>query len=161
MTRSGRTAAGAHDLRTDFGPFGSGLVARRMLTFKPMRRRTRWIAGLFALLAMTFSLAETVWASMCAPMMDMQVSAAAAEAAPSEHEGMPGMPDQPGPASGDGTDCPFSPATTAQNCSAAASLPAHTIGGPASTLERVVGLKGATARQDLLLETALFHPPRA
>lgn len=125
-----------------------------------MRRRTRWIAGLFALVAMTFSLGETVWASTCAPMMDMQASAVSAQDAPSEHDGMPGMPDQPGTERGDG-DCPFSPATATQNCSAAASLPAQGIVAPAPTPACVAGLRAATARQDLLLETALFHPPRA
>ena len=132
-----------------------------MLDFQDMRRRTRWIAGLFAFVAMTLSVAETVWASTCAPMADMREPAASAQNAPTEHSGMPGMPGEPGTEGGEEAECPFSPATTAQGCSGAASLPAQAIGALAPAPERIAGVRTATTRQDPLLETALFHPPRA
>lgn len=139
-----------------------------------MRRRTRLLAGTFALVAMTFALAETVIAASCMPGMDMgaaEVSAMdmhAPEAPAGHHDhGVPtdgaptdGAPTDGNPADGDDRDCPFGP-TVVQGCAGAASLPAYAAHGVASQGALSSSVSIEPAQQDLLLVTALFHPPRA
>jgi len=125
-----------------------------------MRRRTRVLAGVLALVAMASSFAEAVLASTCAPMaamaeqaMDESESSAMDCPLMAGHEGVPET-------GGTGGHCPLGPAV-GQGCFAAASLPvpaAHPLGlsdrgAPRPVVDDV--------RPDLLLAHALFHPPRA
>jgi hypothetical protein len=129
-----------------------------------MNRHTRRVAGTFALLAMTLFLVESVWASTCAPGMDMDGPATAAG--------------DPAPASGDcvhgwaghdaGEDdpdgerpCPFGPAAAAQACMGIASLPARAVVALAPSPGGAISVFIELTERDLLLEAALFHPPRA
>ena len=122
-------------------------------------QRSRRIAAVFALVALTLSLAETVWASTCAPM-SASPAVAAQEAG---HSGdCPGSEhsepsEQRG---GDEPHCPFAPVVTA-GCVAAASLPTSTSLAAPPAVEGEVAEPTAAAAADLLLGTALFRPPRA
>ncbi len=125
-----------------------------------MNERARTIAGFFALVAMTFALAETVLASTCDPAMDMGDSSAAVAA--QSHDAMLGPSHAPERQDGreDGRTCPISPAA-AQACGGAASLPAHALAVPALSPEGVAGIFFHPTQHDLLLGDTLFHPPRA
>jgi len=150
-----------------------------------MTRRTRFIAGILALVAMTFSFAETVLASTCAPMtapggsemaammagdaaafghaaMPMEAPASATErgAAPSGTGCMIARHDGRDDERGDEGHCPFGAAVT-QGCSAFASLPARSARSQAPPSEAAPEVPSAHSRTDLLLAHALFHPPRA
>lgn len=133
-------------------------------------RRIRFRSGLLMLLAMTFSFVEGVQAATCDPGMEAASPVASAEQAMPDMLDMPGMPahadcppahrgagDHP---SGDGGPCPFGLPGLSQGCTAAASLPAT------STAEIVPSPEGAAltavteTEPDLLLGSALFHPPK-
>lgn len=128
-----------------------------------MTRRARSIAGLCTLLALTFSLAESVWASTCAmPMTGSLVEVhEASEEMPSDvhcatHHDHDGERDGPSDA-----PCPFSSGLAAQACAGVTSLPATTTVLPSTASRAVNGLFVIEARPGLLLETSLFRPPRA
>jgi hypothetical protein len=131
-----------------------------------MTRRFRLAAGIFASLAMTFSVVETVLASMCAPMPVLAASVAG-ESAPSADDCMARVHGQPERDGDEGTDgspsggfhCPFGP-VAAQGCTAPALLPATTDRVEGSPSENTVAPAFETARHDLLLATPLFHPPK-
>lgn len=119
------------------------------------------MAGMFAFVAMTFSFAETAWASTCAPMEVGLVSSATAEQVPAHdcmlgalHEGEGESSDE------DERPCPFSP-VGAQMCAGVASLPAHAAHGLAPSPECASAVDSELEQHDLLLKEALFHPPRA
>lgn len=127
-----------------------------------MKRRTRLIAGIFALVAITFSFAETAWASTCAPAMEMAAASSASA------EDMPAQDCMHGAAhSGDGeTDgqderpCPFTP-TAGQTCTAVATLPAHVADAFAPPVEGATVAWVEPAEHNTLLDNTLFRPPRA
>lgn len=121
-----------------------------------MRRRTRRIAGIFALVAMTFALTETVIAATCAPGMDM----GAMETQVSEADVMPGGSHDDHRRDGDEADCPFGPASAVQGCAGMAVLPTHTARAVSSSGALTGSVSTEQTRQDLLLVKALFHPPR-
>lgn len=128
-----------------------------------MTRRVRSIAGLCAFLALTFSFAESVWASTCAMpvaegMAEMQDSAAEnpSDSHCATHEGHRGERD-----GSDDPPCPFSSGVAAQACAGVVSLPAINAALPAPASEAVAGLFMVEAHPGLLLETSLFRPPRA
>lgn len=127
-----------------------------------MRRRTRLIAGFFALVAMTFSFAETAWASTCAPVMDMGASSsAAAEHVPAQDCMHGALHSGEGETGGqDEAPCPFTPAA-GQTCTGAATLPTHVMAAVAPSVEGASLLLIEATRHDLLLRNALFRPPRA
>jgi len=120
------------------------------------------LAGLLALVAITFSFAETVLASTCAPMPsaigDMGMTDGDAPDPPPSMacplmEGHGQRPDR-------GEHCPLNPAA-GQGCAAAAALPATlSRSAPADDpgSRRVVS---DDTRPDLLLAHARFRPPRA
>lgn len=126
-----------------------------------MRRRTRLTAGIFALVAMTFSLAETAWASACAPM-EMNAVSSEAQGEVSAHESASDpLHQHEREDSGDGERrCPFSPAA-AQACAGAASLPTHAVDGLAPAPERARAVFFDLTQQDTILQESLFRPPRA
>ena len=127
-----------------------------------MRRRTRFFAGIFALAAMTGALAEGIMASVCAPGMEMT-----GVAMPPDQGAMHGAESlvdvtEPGERSElpeDGRHCPFAP-VAAQGCLAIASLAASgvTVADPGIAAE--AGFVLDDQQHDLLIDTALFHPPR-
>lgn len=126
-----------------------------------MRTRIRTLAGIVALVALTFSVAETVWASMCGPAMGMADSAMVLDQGSStDHHGVPDAPGEREPG-GTESDCPFAPASLVQGCAASASLPAQVAGAPVPSPDAVASVFNDAMQQDLLLNTALFHPPRA
>lgn len=126
-----------------------------------MKRRTRLIAGIFALVAMTSALAETLLASTCTPGMDMQAPAAAAAEAPAEDCPMVASHGGDGEQDENERHCPFAPAAATQGCTGVASLPSHAIPHLAPSLEGLVGVFVEQTGHNLLLGSALFRPPRA
>lgn len=128
-----------------------------------MTRRTRLTAGIFALLAMTFSLAENVMASICAPMPEMMASTVVGDSEPMGDDCMLAFHgERDSDQDEDGRrHCPFSPGTAAQGCNVAASLPALSVHIDGSPLEATLTIPFDNTRHDVLLATALFHPPKA
>lgn len=126
-----------------------------------MNQRTRLIAGIFALVAMTFSLAEAAGASTCAPSMDMHASDAAAEQVQMHHCLEAGLPDlEREDGREDAGDCPFSQAA-AQACAGLTSLPSHAVAGIAPFSASAAAIFADSTQYDLLLRNDLFRPPRA
>lgn len=127
-----------------------------------MKRRTRLIAGIFSLVAMTFSFVETASASMCAPDMDSHASASAAAEQGQIYELILSvLPQLEHEAGGENEqDCPFSPAA-AQACAGAASLPASVVDGLGPSTESATPVIADSTQHELLLRNALFRPPRA
>lgn len=132
-----------------------------------MNRRLRFLAGVLTLAATTASFAETVWASVCAPMTDMEemgvqiVADADAEDASNAMDCMlmAGRADDRDAGERD-AHCPLNPAV-GTGCSAVASLPSSV--ALVRTPDPGTSLAPAAldSRRDLLLSHALFHPPRA
>ena len=125
-----------------------------------MKRRTRIFAFL-ALTAMTGALAEGVLASACAPGMDMGDAAMSMDAEV-RYDDMGGSADRSERQDlpDDGSDCPFAP-VAAQGCLAMASIPASGTVVVASAGEDCHRVAFDDEQYDLLLQRALFHPPRS
>jgi len=133
-----------------------------------MTRRARFVAGLLALFALTFSLAESVWASTCAmAATEMTMSVAAPD--PLATDGLPAGKHCAGHADHGGDPdrapeeepCPFGSPAATQVCAGVASLPAPSALPSAPSPEGVSGPFVPDAGSDLLLVNALFRPPRA
>ncbi|HUG39933.1 MAG TPA: hypothetical protein VMM12_05595 [Longimicrobiales bacterium] len=122
-------------------------------------QRSRRIAAVFAVVALTLSLAETVWASTCAPMSASPAVAAqeAGHSADCPAKGHDEGSEHPG---GEEPHCPFAPVVT-PGCVAAASLPTSSSVPTPPAVEAEVTEPAAAAAADLLLGAALFRPPRA
>jgi hypothetical protein len=122
-------------------------------------KRLRLLVRLFVLVAMMFSLAESVWASVCASMATMAVSDTAMSG------DMPGMPAMPGPdeqqSDDNGPSCPHGPAAVAQGCLTAASLPANSAEPLAFTDRRAVYASVTAPAHGRIYNATPFHPPRA
>lgn len=127
-----------------------------------MTRRTRLLAGVFALVAMALSTAETVLASTCAPVSDRT---------PAAHAGMErnGAPSHPGDCLSAGQDaggdhdpthCPFG-AMMGEGCVSAASIPALPSPVDVDAPRALAASPSEVGRPDFLLIHPLFHPPRA
>lgn len=122
------------------------------------------MAGTLALVALTLFVVESVWASTCAPGMDMEdVAMAVADEAPPPHDCMHGWNGH-----GDGDEdadderpCPFGPVASAQACVGIASLPARAVAAFASPPVGSTSVFVELTEHDLLLEAVPFHPPRA
>lgn len=128
-----------------------------------MTRRMRFVSGLCALLALTFSFAESVWASTCG----MPMASGMAEA----HESVPDVPsgehcaahqardtEPDGPAD---RPCPFDSGFAPQACAGVVSLPATTAVLPALGPETAGGIFTLEVRPEILFGASLFRPPRA
>lgn len=129
-----------------------------------MKLRTRRIAGALALLATTLFLVESVWASTCAPGMDMADPAMAIGdvAPPPANHCLHGWKVH-GTDEEDADDrrpCPFGPADSAQACAGIASLPARASVALAPSPEGAIGVFAELTERDLLLGAVPFHPPR-
>lgn len=128
-----------------------------------MKRRTRFFAGLFAFVAMTAALAEGVVASACASGMQMNDAAMALSEGMShggdciielaERGERNDLPD-------DGRHCPFAPVASTQGCLAVVSFPASGFRMAESSADAGSRIVFDDEQHHLLLETALFHPPR-
>lgn len=133
-----------------------------------MKLRFRFLAALFALVALSISTVGGVWASMCAPGMGMD-SAAMASMGVASHEA-----DCPAATVGSHTDrsgtdrnhtdaprCPFVPAGATGSCAVATSLPAGSFASLAPSAEGALLAAAPENSRDTLLVSALFRPPRA
>ncbi len=122
-------------------------------------RTRRTVGAVLTLSALTLSLAETVWASTCAPMAMGPVAAAV------EHGAQP-RPDCPGQTRGErdeadpGSHCPFSPVVS-QSCVSAASLPTYASFAPAPSLQVTIVEPSSARAVETWIGAALFRPPRA
>ena len=150
--------------------FADGLGSMQDFSYiENMRRRTR-LAGITLLVAMSLSLAESAWASVCAGQM---MDAADAEAA-SNMPHMPGMPDMP--ADGDCAgrhshaeegnaphqqNCPFAPAALGNSCTGTASIPASTLVELPTLAIHVSTGSPPAAKPHSVSSAAPFHPPKA
>ena len=120
------------------------------------RRRVRSIVGLGALLALTLSFSEAVWASTCLPGMRMGAAPESVEHTPTE------VDDGGDPHSGDNErPCPFTSPLAAQACAGVSSMPAQSTEPAAPEAEIASVGFTVTALHGLLREGALFRPPRA
>lgn len=132
-----------------------------------MTRRTRFIAGIFACVALTFSFAESVWASTCGmPGMTVEAEAEATSDAPVP--GDPSCPGHPGHRAGErdqDTDhedpCPFSSPLAAQACTGFISIAAGHGSLPDVSFEGAAESFALDPDTGLLLRAAVFRPPRA
>lgn len=130
-----------------------------------MKFRTRSLGALVALLALTVSFAESTWASMCSPQMQMSGMAEVVGDHDAEHSCPMGLHDacdaesHEQPHSGM-MDCPFGPLGAYSSC-VALSLPAIIMQIDPSFPEGLEPTASADAARDRLPDTALFHPPKA
>jgi hypothetical protein len=128
-----------------------------------MMRRFRTIGAIVSLLAFPAFLAEGVWAAMCPPDMDSEMSHVSAMAGDS-HADMPmhaPAPSEGQPAGHDGDTMPACPLAIGSAGCTSLSL----VGAGASiafgAVETAIGSAVPYTHPDLLVVTALFHPPRA
>ena len=130
-------------------------------SFHHMKCRTRMIAGLFGLMAMTFSLAEMAWASTCPPDMAADAASVSVDLAPTDAPAtaMPHGGDHGDREQGD-RECPFGPIASA-GCAGAAPLPTQAAKAPAPSPDGAAILFDSETRHDLLFGNTLFRPPRA
>lgn len=132
-----------------------------------MMRPMRFAAGTVATLAFLISIAETVVASLCAPMQGMPqivqvVAEESAEKVPMSANGSDcGDANASDDENAGESPCPFGPYASSQGCSAAASLPAN--GAEIRSGTRVIRNLTAfrNAGHENLLVVRLFHPPKA
>lgn len=127
-----------------------------------MKFQFRVLAALFALVAFSLSVAEGVWASTCMPNMAMAAIAGAVPDAPVDCEmsAPADEPSEPGSNLPAPLHCPLTPLGASGSCTMLASLPV----GPSADLvpspEGALLAVSPDQTRDLLLVTALFHPPR-
>lgn len=125
-----------------------------------MNRRSRFVAGLITLFVMALSFAEGVWAATCAPEMVMsEASPVSSQQMPNGPDCMPGRYDEQD--GQDLPDCPFGPAGSMQGCVPAASLPATPLVEIAPSPEGAERVIVSDQEPDLLLGSAIFHPPKS
>lgn len=122
-------------------------------------RARRTFGAILTLMALTLSLAETVWASTCAPMA-MGTMEVAVEHATQPADDCPG-PSRSGRDDADpGSHCPFSPVVT-QGCAAAASMPTQAPLAQVPSLETSILELSPVQAIETLIGAAPFRPPRA
>ena len=135
-----------------------------------MKLRVRFLAALFALLALSLGWVEGAWALACSPEMGAESVATAPASA-----GTGGMDmDCPAPAGtshsdDSGTDpdrpkaphCPFGPAAAGGACAIAPPLPGEARVAIAPSPEGALLLVAPDPMRDLLSVSAFFRPPRA
>lgn len=130
-----------------------------------MRSRTRFIAGLVALVAMVLSLAETAVASACLPMeaMDATASSPIVNVSPAEApcDGCAPASDQDHREHRDAPDCPFGPVGGGVGCSGLVSLPTEGTIAVAAPTARFAVVPSSDVGHLLLWVASVFRPPRA
>lgn len=122
-------------------------------------RPHRTIGAALTFLALTLSLAETVWASTCAPMAAGSAAASAVHATQPESD-CPAATQAEDGRSGEGAHCPFSP-VVGHDCAAAASIAAQPSFATPLSLEFALTGASPARERDGLFGAALFRPPRA
>ncbi|MCI0437017.1 MAG: hypothetical protein L0271_25765 [Gemmatimonadetes bacterium] len=123
-----------------------------------MTRHARTLAGMLVLLAMTFSLAETVWAAMCASPGDAVAAAVTGRPGPMPGHDCPPAGDQP--ADEESPQCPLGGFGGPQGC-VAASLPGLAPVMPQSWIGVTAIVVTEPHRFVSTPSAAPFHPPRA
>lgn len=129
-----------------------------------MSRRIRFVSGLLALVALTFSFSGSVWASTCGmPMMEVGVEDGGERSAPpGAHCGSHGDLASEAGQSHEGPRCPFGSPVAAQACAGGvASAPAATVSLLAPFEDGIPEAFDLRPFSDLLLDSTLFRPPRA
>lgn len=122
-----------------------------------MNHRTRSVAGVLALFALSLFLAEGVWVGVCPP--DARHMAAATLTSGSPDEAAHASSDHEEAGSGEETGCPFG-AIAIGGCVSAAALSAAPAALP--TPDAGAGsILAAEVRAELVLSSSLFRPPRA
>ena len=128
-----------------------------------MQIRFRSMAALVALLTLSLFWAESIWASMCPPDMEMG-GPAAVMGEMGQPEGSCPMGAPTPERSDDGPSkaphCPFVPAG-ASSCTVGVPFVANVRLADAPSGEHALLLASSDHAKDLLLAIALFHPPRA
>lgn len=132
-----------------------------------MRKRSRTIAGFVGTATFVFSLVAGIQASVCAAEVAPGSSAIPAGPMPmaAEHDasmsiyGEYDCTAQHGERDGI-PHCPFMPLAAGPSCTMAFSLPAS-IHGVTSSIIDVRDVSMVVNKPDLLLATALFHPPKS
>ena len=131
-----------------------------------MMTRIRFVAALFALVALSIAGVGGLWASTCAGDVDSDTASAAASMAGGCGAEMASMmtgngsedtksPDPEGP------HCPMAPAASSGACSTVATVPAEAPDFSALSPESAIVPLSASQTRDLLLVSAFFRPPRA
>ena len=122
-----------------------------------MTRLTRFFAGIFTLLALTFSFTASVWASTCVPVIGEDEVVVVGSEAPVGTNCAPGASHRCD-RNERGRDCP-SPAVS-QACGGGVALPSHSFPLFAPSSEEAGGIVAADSERALLLQSTLFRPPR-
>lgn len=131
-----------------------------------MIRRSRTLVALLALITLSAFLAESAWALLCPPGMEMGGSAAGVVADAGAHTGgthhSAPAPDHSDHAPSDSSDSPGCPPgmASAGTCGSGA-LPAATAVARAPAAEQTTPLLLSDHTPDLLLVAGHFRPPRA
>lgn len=121
-----------------------------------MRPAHRNFVGLLALVAMTLSLTEGIWASTCAPADEMAGMDMGTESMPMDHGG-----DAPADVPGDDSDCPLMPLGFAPSCAISASLPSGAPRVPFSALTAGPTPHHTVARHESAEPSLTYRPPRS
>jgi hypothetical protein len=131
-----------------------------------MKLQLRSFAALLALIALSIFLVESVWASTCMPGMGMGAGEMVSVGGAAPQADCPDVMTE-SRAEDSGTQrnhsgaphCPF--ASAAGSCAVAATLPAHAPETLVPSPEGALLTISPDYMRDLLLVSALFHPPRA
>lgn len=130
-----------------------------------MLRHVRRLSGLLALMALTFSMAEGVRASVCSSMEAPPTSSVASSF---EVSRTPQRAESSAPESGashgeshhDGAGCPFGPMGMSGGCTTAV-VPAESVANHPFLPEAELLRTGVERHRQTLLVHDLFRPPRA
>ncbi len=133
-----------------------------------MKLRSRVLAALFALFALSLSWVQGVWASTCEPGMGVESTLSV----PAEAGGMEmdcptrmGMSHSEAPTESqdqrDSPHCPFGPMAASGGCAVAPLMPVHAPVSVAPSPEGALLAVSPGPMRDLLSVFAFFRPPRA
>ncbi len=138
----------------------------RVARLDAMESRFRSAAALFALIALTLSFAEGVWASTCMPSSEMTMASSMADPMQAGDDCMMNTsaptddPADQTPQHSTPSHCPVAPLSTAGTCVVAASLPGSSPLDLATFSEDAHLTLSLDQTRDLLLVSVLFHPPK-
>lgn len=125
-----------------------------------MIRRLRFLSGILALVAMSFSMGQGLRAATCASM-DPAGGAAISVHVPDATAEQQSSPSHHGETHGEnGGECPFAPVASAGGCVSAAVV-AAVIESPPAFIRPLEPVIASGSHSELLLEISLFRPPRA
>lgn len=147
-----------------------GLSSERVRNYlSGMRPRFRLLAALLALLSLSLTMAEGVWASTCMPGMECDTARASLPVTGAHAPGIE-MPMQMGPVRGSGgrrdsrspetPHCPVAP-TPGVCVALAVSIPAHAPESFVPSPEGALAVASPPEARHILVISAFFRPPRA